>query len=339
MMNNKFVCVSGFFSSGSSAVVDLLKEFKNADECGAEIRIIKDPHGLVDLEDALVNKWELINSSAAIDEFIDLCKKCARSGGRNPFEPAGLGYTKKLNPDFMSITYDYINRLTQFEYTAEYYYYKFRKHYFKYITDRWRWAIEYLSKGKYKTANRNIKPIHFSKPTQEEFLSATKEYLDSLFVNKTQSDEGFIILDQAISPNNPNVIDRYFDNCKLIVVSRDPRDMYIDNVLWGVSIDRDRVTREAGYRYAIQQKALRSVRVNNDDVLYVNFEDLVQQYDSTVPVITSFLGLSEADHVNKNVYLKPERSSKNVGIWKKYYEEYKDAIDAIYEELKEYCHE
>ena len=339
MKKVSFICVSGFFSSGSSAVVDLLKEFSNTFECGAEIRLIKDPHGISQLENALVDNWELINSSAAIDEYYDLCKKCARAGGKNPFSPAGLGYTRKINRDFLPLSREYIDKLTSFKYKADFYYYKFRKNYFKYIVDRWRWAIEYLTKGKLKTANRNVKTARFSYPSQTDFCRITQEYFQSLFENKIGSgEEGYIILDQAVSPNTPTVIHRYFRDAKMIVVSRDPRDMYIDNILWGVGLDHDLETREAGRRYAMQQKALRSVRIDDPDILYLRFEDLVSDYDTYVPIITSFLHFSENEHKEPRKYLIPEKSKKNIGIWKQYYSRYKDAIDEIEKELKEYCY-
>ena len=75
MKDITFVSVSGFCSSGSSAVIDLLKEIKGCYVPDAEIRFIKDPYGIVEMEDALVNHWEFINSSAAISDFLDICKK------------------------------------------------------------------------------------------------------------------------------------------------------------------------------------------------------------------------------------------------------------------------
>jgi hypothetical protein len=338
MKSVSYICVSGYFSSGSSAVVDLVKEFRNTHECGAEIRLIKDPHGITQLEDVLVNNWELINSAAALEEYYAFCKKCARSGGKNPFEPAGLGYSKRITPEFMQITKEYIDSLTKFEYKADYYYNKFQKNYFQYIVDRWRWAIEYLSKGKYKTANRKIKAVRFSAPTQDEFSVQTKKYFEKLFEHYVpENEKGYVILDQAISPNNPLVIYRYLNNSKLIIVSRDPRDMYIDNILWGVGLDNDLETAEAGYRFVTQQRMLRRNQVDDVNVFYVRFEDLVLNYDITVEKLLRFLNFSEVDHVKKKEYLVPEKSSKNVGIWKQYYRKYKDAIDVITKELSDWC--
>ena len=71
--------------------------------------------------------------------------------------------------------------------------------------------------------------------------------------------------------------------------------------------------------------------------MYIRFEDLVLDYDNSVGKIAAFLGFETADHINKRMFLKPEKSAKNIGIWKQHYEKYKDALDAIAEGLPEYC--
>lgn len=327
--NTTFVGVSGFFASGSSAVVDLLKEYQGFYECDAEIRIIKDPYGISQMEDTLLNHWDLINSTAAIEDFLSLCHKCSRNG-TGPFSPAGLGYKKTIASDFMEITKKYVDELTDFNYRADYYYSKFKKPYLRYVTDRWRWAIEYLTKGRLKTANRNISPRYFACPTQEQFSEATKKYFEALFRNYIEN-EGIqhIILDQAISPNNTQVIHRYFRSAKLIIIDRDPRDMYADDIQWGVVYDKDYTTKEAGVRYGKRQMALRSKMIIDADVLYIHFEDLVLDYEKVVSQIEEFLHLTPEMHIMKRKYFNPDRSIKNIGIWKKHNDKCKDAFEAI----------
>lgn len=337
MKDISFVAVSGFIGSGSSAVVDLLKEYKGAYECRAEIRTIKDPYGIRQMEQALTDNWELLNSAAAIRDFLWLSKICARPG-RFPLAPAGLGYSKTISKDFMAITQRYVDKLTKFTYKSDFYYQKFKKPYPRYVIDRCRWAVEYLSKGKIKLANRNMKPSHFAHPTHAEFNQATQEYFLELFQEHAKDGEKtYILLDQAISPNDTQVIHRYFSSAKMIIVDRDPRDMYIDDMLWVENLDNDVHTRAAGERYILRHKALRSNVVKDTDVLYIRFEDLILNYEDSVKKIEAFLGFDSADHIQPNTFLKPEKSAKNIGIWKQYYEKYKDALDAIAEGLPEYC--
>ena len=121
-----FVDVSGFFTSGSSAMVDLLKEFRGFYESNAEIRFIKDPYGIAQLENSLVNQWELINSSAAISDFLELCRKGCRNG-KGLLSPAGYNLKNTISPDFMRYTKEYVSSLSEYTYKIDFYHYKFKK--------------------------------------------------------------------------------------------------------------------------------------------------------------------------------------------------------------------
>ena len=339
MKDVKFIAVTGFFSSGSSAVVDLLKEYKDVYECSAEIRIIKDPYGITQLENALVHNWDLINSAAAIRDFKWLCTICNRKR-KGIFSPVGLSYSEKITKDFLRMTNEYIDDLSTFKYKSDFYYQKFKKNYFRYVIDRIRMGTEFYTHGKIKSANRKVEDSNFALLTEEEFNEKTKKYLKSLFSYCIPEGKmsGIVVLDQAISSNDPQAINRYFDDAKMIIVDRDPRDMYVEDLVrWRENLDKDVSSKEAGYKYVIRHKALRKDIPNDGSVLCVKFEDLVINYNEIVSKIESFLGFSERDHISKKMYLKPEISSKNIGIWKQYYDDYKDAIDEIGRLLPEYC--
>ena len=338
MSDISFVNVSGFCSSGSSAVIDLLKEFKGFYVPDAEIRFLRDPYGISALEESLVRNWDLINSSAAISDFMEIMRKSARPKGL--FLPMGFGLKEKISKDFLRITDDYINQLVDFTYKTDYYHYKFKKSFLKYQLDRYRWAIERLSKGKLKVTNRNIATCYFAHPTQDQFNTATKAYIDALFEQKVK--EGnftHVVLDQAVSVSNPDVIHRYFNNAKLIIVDRDPRDMYCDDVNWGDNMDDNYETREAAERYVLRAKAQRENIKPDADVLYLKFEDVIINYEETRKKICDFLGINVDDHIAKGRYLKTEVSIKNIGIWRKFYPMCKDAIDVLETQLDNLCYD
>ena len=339
MSNITFINVAGFFGSGSSAVVDLLKEFKDFYECDAEIRFVKDPYGISQLENALVNQWELVNSAAAIADFRELCRKGCRPGGKNPFAKAGLAYKKRINPNFMAIVDQYIDKLTEYQYHGDFYHFKFQKPYLRYVTDRIRFATELYSKGKLNAANRNMRPLCFSHPTQEQFNEATQWFFSELFKQYYKEvDNTYIILDQAVSPNNPTVIHRYFKNSKMIIVDRDPRDTFINEYNWRTYLDKDYNTKEGGHRYSLRQRALRSGLINDKDILYIRFEDLIINYKESKKVIADFLGIPLENHIYPKRFLKPEVSIKNIGLWKSHYDEFKNLIDTIEIELPDLCY-
>lgn len=334
-----FIAVSGFFSSGSSAVVDLIKEYSNTFECTAEIRIIKDPYGLTQLEHSIVDNWELLNSAASINDYLWLCKICSRNNA-NPFSPVGLSYSKKISKDFMDFTYDFIDSISQYKYKSDFFYQKFKKNYFSYVLDRWRMGVEFYSKGTLRIANRKMKDSYFAHPTKEQFEDAAKDYLERVFGSSVgDSANRHIILDQAVSTNDSDAIHRYFRKCKMIIVDRDPRDMYIeDSEIWRENLDSDVTSKDAGTKYVLRHQALReNIPVDDPDVLSIRFESLVLDYENTKRIIEEFLGFQSSDHLNPYSFLKPQSSSKNVGIWKKYYNKYRDALDEIYAKLPSYC--
>jgi len=334
-----FVNVAGFFGSGSSAAVDLLKEFKDFYECDAEIRFIKDPYGVSQLENVLINQWELVNSAAAIADFRELCMKACRRGGKNPFAKAGLGYRKSITPDFMEIVDQYIDKLTDYTYQGDYYHFKFKKTYLKYVIDRIRFAVEYYSNGKIKAANRSLRPLCFSHPSQERFNEATQWFMETLFQNHNKgTNHSYILLDQAISPNNPDVIHRYFRDAKMIIVDRDPRDTFVNEYFAICYIDNDYNSVEGGRRYAMRQRALRSGLVEDPNILKINFEDLIIHYEESKKTIADFLNIPLENHLYPKKFLKPEVSIKNIGLWKKYYNDFKYTIDTIEKEIPELCY-
>lgn len=336
-----FVIVSGFYATGASAIVDYLKEFGNCVECGKEIRFIRDPYGIIDLERSIVDNWDLINSTVAIEDFIHFSKICARYGD-SPLSKPGLSYSKYINKDYLKITLDYIQKLTNYTYKAEYYATKFKKNYFNYVIDRNLAYIERRSKGKLRVANTKNKIRFFATPTKEEFNKATTEYIEDLFkpLMFLNEERKMVILDQALSPNNSEPINRYFKNAKFIIVDRDPRDVYCHNLKINGYRLNNPGSAEAGKMFTDRYKAMRrNLKLSEENILYVRFEDLILNYDITTKKIKEFLNLDDSYHLSPFKFLKPEMSKKNIGIWKNSVDIYKSAFKIMEEELSNYCYQ
>ena len=69
----------------------------------------------------------------------------------------------------------------------------------------------------------------------------------------------------------------------------------------------------------------------------MKFEDIVFDYDKTLSMICNKVGINKKNHVNKGKYFDPEKSKKNIGIWKKY--QNLPEIKLIEKELAEYCYQ
>ena len=77
----RFIAVSGYGWSGSGACIDILREFKGVNGPNNEFRIIKDPYGLLDLENSLVDNWDFVRHDVAIKDFLKYCKVLGRGAG------------------------------------------------------------------------------------------------------------------------------------------------------------------------------------------------------------------------------------------------------------------
>lgn len=335
----KFINITGYVSSGSSAVTDYLLEFNNTCTCKTEIRFIRDSFGIVDLDTALNHNWENERASYAIWNFLDYSKKWQRFS-KHIWSPVGHSYKKFVNKDYMKITYDYIDKLTDYRTIFNHYCNAYNRNYFSYVLFRARLFVERRSRGKFKVASRRARANYFAHPSENTFLEATRDYIEQLFTPLSNNGQKLVLLDQALPPDNLNYTDRYFRDCKNIIVERDPRDIYVTNIYDVDVASKKRGSKESGEMFVKFFKTLHE-RVNkgNDDLLIVNFEDLLCNYDETTKKIREFVGVDLKDHVEKGKYLQVSKSIKNVGIWKKYYPKYKDAIDYIYSELKEWCRE
>ena len=335
----KFINITGYVSSGSSAVTDYLLEFNNTVTCKTEIRFIRDPFGIIDLDTALNHNWENERASYAIWNFLDYTKKWARYS-KHPWSPAGHSYKAFLNKKYVQITRSYIDKITDYRSIFNHYCTAYNLNYFSYVFYRMRLFIERHSKGKIKAVSRRMRANYFAHPIEEEFLNATKDYIEELYNPLSEDGGKTILLEQALPPDNLNYTERYFRDCKNIIVERDPRDIYVENVFLMDVTSKIRGTRESGERFVKFFRTLHE-RINKgkNPLLVVNFEDLLFNFEKTTKKIRDFVGFDEKDHINKGKFLQISKSQKNVGKWKHYYPECKEAIDYIYSELKEWCRE
>lgn len=333
----EFVNVCGYLSSGSSAAVDYIREFSNIAVCKTEIRFIRDPFGIIDLDYALTQKWENERASYAIWKFLDYSKKWSRFN-RNILSPAGHSYKKFLNKNYNVITRKYIDSFTDFRTIMSHYCTTFDQNYFFYVINRVRKNIEKKLKSKVNVASRRQRKIYFAHPTETEFLEATRNYIEELFKDISSNGEKIVVLDQALPPDDLYFTNRYFRSCKNIIVERDPRDMYVTDIIDMDVVAKKKGSLESGIKFVNYFKTLvEKTNIGKDECLRIRFEDLVLNYDQTILKINGFLNLDPEKHMFKKSYLNPDRSCKNVGIYKKYYDKYKEAIDYIYTELKDYC--
>lgn len=125
------------------------------------------------------------------------------------------------------------------------------------------------------------------------------------------------MVDQIIPPTNLDRYLRYFNDIKVAVVDRDPRDIFLlEKYVWkdGV-IPSDAVLFCKWFKYTRAHRKRDSF--DRKKVRYIQFEDMIYHYEKTKLELMGWLNLEEKEHINKFKYFDPNKSIKNTQIWKK----------------------
>jgi hypothetical protein len=320
-----YICVSGYGWTGSGACIDLLKEFKGVCAPQGEFRIIKDPYGIKDLEESLVHNWDFIRHDVAIKDFLNYCEIMGRETGL--FKKSGKGFSKKLNVNFMKESHKYIDRMTNMSYYGDTFVHRYKVSAFE----------NFVMKIRTKFGGNNAKKMYLSRPAEDFFIEESKRYIDKIFYQyAVLKKANKIVLDQAIPPTNIHNTVKYFNKIKLIIVDRDPRDIYVNMVKRGKLLGPELEGADSASKYIKWHKLLRGDTLSDDEHIFrINFEDLVFKYDESIKKIIDFLG-GDMKHNKKGEYFSVARSINNVGLWKSYKDQ--EVMSVILDELPSYCH-
>jgi len=346
--DTKPLIIIGQGSSGSSAIVDYLKEYRGILKFGSEFRMLKDPGGIIELEALLVGHWTHWNTSVAIKRFMELAKMHARKSRYNFLgESLQIGFNNNeiCNRNFIKHTEKFIDDISFLRFPGN-------------------WFMDDLGKSNIYILWENIKrnfgykkeEFFMIHPEREKFVKATQNYLNSIIkeynlfssgLNNTkinQSKINFLIFDQAVWPQHSSKALEYFKNGKIIIVHRDPRDVYLS--FQGISY----FPKEKFRRYVPQDpktfsqlfKRNREIEnnklKNHESILQINFEDFVIKHSETSNLIKEFIALDDNDHLIPLTFYKKERSLKQIGKWRNCPANQLKAIQIISEMLPEYCY-
>lgn len=336
-MDNKYsilTCAS-YGASGSGIVTDYLMEFDNIHNPGNfEFRFLQDFGGITTLEDCLVHSHHRLNSDVAIRLF----KKYV------DYQAGDLlakRYNKVFKGEFKQISYNFINDLIEGQWKGhweedqvlspkykDWLYYK--------IWTRIKRIIElnrhYI--GKYYPT----RDMYFANPSYEEFIVAVRKYLNNLFsvIDKDHKYD-YLYFDQILPPDNLKRYFKYFDDIHVVVVDRDPRDYYIENVMkWGEKYLPHDIDTFIKVFKGLRKKLSEEEITNN--VLRVKMEDTIYKYNEFSKKIDDFIGIAPGHHVRPKQYFDPARSINNTQLWKKRHVDM-DIIKRIEDELGEYCYD
>ena len=327
----KIISCASYYGTGSSAITDLISEYDNVKSFGDfEFSFIHQMNGISDLEYYLVENHHRHNSDLAIRGFLKLAKFCAGNRFLKRYE-------YYFNHQFMNLTYTYINTLIKSKYKVvggcRYFYDKgIWYYYFHRLLLKGLKKILGIQKANKLLQTENAYNCVVG---ETEFLQITRKYIDELLNNINPEKFPIVCLDQIVPSNNLDRYLRYFDDINVIVVERDPRDIYIlAKYYWHSTIvptDDVRVYVD-WWRHTRYQAGKNNS--HNKKVMYLNFEDLIYRYNETVAKIEKQVGLLPADH--KYVFSKfnPKQSACNTQLW--FSKKCQADIVYIEKELKDY---
>jgi hypothetical protein len=320
------ICFGGFAGSGGSVIRDIFNEFDGVHLFPNEFRLIKERYGILDLERAIFEDKSPENIDIAIKDFIWLTQNMDFPHSR--FSRIGNHYSTITNDQFIPLTEEYIKSIVGYEYSIDCHFLQFKKNHFQQITHRF--------KKKFNLAS-SLPKAYYVAISQNEFTSLTKKYISQIIISSSKSNFNVVALHNAIPPFGGSITNRalkYFDNVKLIIVDRDPRDIFLDLPNNKYLPNSDDVMKKAKGFVAFSKKQREDARYLNigQNVLFLRFEDLVLDYENALRRIINFTD-SELGNHNKLCFFNPDISKVNVYKWHNAPGSLKKALEYIATEL------
>lgn len=330
----KIITCASYFGTGSSAVTDFFSEFSNCSSIGDyEVRFIHDPNGIRDLEYNVIENNNRHNTSHAIKNF----RKYVNYLNGTFIKKR---YRKYCGKDFLKYSYEYINNITELCCDASWHFdIKDKGELFSLIDS----AYIRLCRLRNKNSLTSLlvythEKGYFSAIDKDTFYKYTKKYINNVIGSMNKADTEYIMVDQLVPPSNIDQYLNYFDNIKVFVVDRDPRDVYLySKIFFKTNVVPYKNIEEYCKWYEIIRRHRKRETIDNENVLFVQFEDLIYKYKETTKKLIEFVGIDPEKHTKPLTKLDPVISIKNTNLKEKF-PKYKNEIEYIETHLQEYLY-
>mgnify|MGYP000865084983 CR=1 FL=1 len=323
-MNSKVnVAVTGYFGTGSSAVVDLLKEYKTVrvvpfNDKSYEHNVMYHHGGLYDVCSLLTRGNTLYTSDKVINNFVKEMKRL------NDYNYVWFGsYQKMFGDKFMNLVYEFVDSIAEKrEDKTTNHIIKTR---FSIIKAAAQLALRVTQKRRF--SNYGVKYIYDKEdaycalPTEDELYAAARKFTSGYFSLFDGNDPSEVkIFDHIIWPGQVDAFQQCFDNSfKMIIVDRDPRDLFIlDRHIWTSNKFRKSKAHfpADASQFANEWRGTLVNSYTNPNAMRVHFEDLIYNYEEMVQKIEEFLGLKSEDHSDARMHFNPDDSIENSQVFR-----------------------
>ena len=313
-----FVTIDGFGCSGSSVVMDLLREYDNC----------------------IVWATRPAFTDAATDDFLDLGEmNLVRHTG-------GLLFLEKMIADdctvndfwadfavksFIHLVY-FSDPYRHYPETHKYFFHFFDKIVYQHLRSKKNLVNNHLFPYSNITDIFNLRSMPL-----EEYHTLCRGLLYSIFnVVFKGTNRDTLVIDHIFGDCGHDIsrFDPYLPGIKRVIVSRDIRAVYVhakmNHLEWLAHDNVEEFLKWEGkmyYGYDPQSKAY----------LSMHFEDIIMNYDSEVARIEKYLQLQASHHVLPKKIFNPDISKSNIDSWRKF-KEYAYDCEEIKRRKPELCY-
>lgn len=323
------ISTSGFGNSGASAVLDFLRGYDILQSLASfEFQLFHMADGINDLKYHLTWNRERVACNSAIKRF-----HRAASYGR-----VGRELEEICGDEYRRLTDEYVGKLTKVAWIGASVYDPLDVTNF--AKSKLRRALQlYINRGVRKLSHKfhfpRFQPRYFSIMDEEEFDGITREYFKKLLFAAGLDPKKDILVDVLFSATNPKVGTEFVDDPRIILVRRDPRDMFVR------ATEHQNTNRHTPCRnvkdFVCYYQLLLEKSVPWDKALIVQYEDLIYKYYPTTQRIMDFLGYLERP-ANEFKYFNPDVSVKYTQAGKTY-PGHEEEIQYIENHLAKYLYE
>ena len=334
---NKIVVTSGYMGSGSSAATGLVSEIESftAPNDSFEYVFLHCPNGVFDLEDKLLLNNNSNRSDEAIRSFYDTMRCLFHTSSKDYWV---AGYKHNVSADFMKYVDTFLEEIGMIHTKGVWYYQQRPTRYM--LAQIWinriirKWTMGKLA----MVTPLRYRGMKLAFPEAGEFYQAARNFINCVLDDLGYSQNN-LIMDQFMLPHNLYRISNYFpENTVIIVVDRDPRDVFISNkYFW----------KKEPIPYPLDVKKFcevyKRVRQNeivcgDDRIIRIHFEDLIYKYDEICNMLYWRLGISEDKHIEKKAKFNPEISINNTQLYQMK-DSFQEEANYIEHHLGRYCYD
>lgn len=322
--------VCGYGYTGSGAVLDMLKEYDGLNIIeNFELELIYKPDGIEALEYYLMKSpSRFFGSDTAIRRFLNYADRM-----KLYYDPMNKG------KEFMKITKQYIDELVQVRWKGTCSFHSVECGKFTYFVKYGflaNWGRRMKKYLKIQNSDKITDIEMYLSIQPDDFYEKTISYIQKVLSLKIPPNSKKItVLDQPFSADNPYKSFPFFDKPYAILVDKDPRDMYLlaKKSLGhkGSFIPTERVEHFIEY-YRQIMRYRDSCKQKSQNTLYLSFESLIYEEETSRKAIEDFLGLQDKN--GKKCFF-PDKSINNTQLILKY-PEFQDDIEKIEKELNEW---